>query len=167
MFSNLSQGSPLHILKLKDKIEYFVAPIERIVPTNSILPGYTFGTLEITVSIDGQKKEFTKVPASASVSNSPEYIIADNKETMLFQVNAIKDNSIKVLESIPRHESNVKECEEIAKKLNPEYAKSAAVDNAITQLTERVNNMQAEFGGIKGDVKQVLSILTSGNNKHE
>jgi len=35
------------------------------------------------------------------------------------------------------------------------------MDNAIAELTERVNKIQDDFGGIKGDVKQVLSLLTS------
>jgi hypothetical protein len=36
------------------------------------------------------------------------------------------------------------------------------MDNAISELKERVNTMQTEFGSIKGDVRQVLQILTNG-----
>jgi len=39
------------------------------------------------------------------------------------------------------YEKNVSDCKDILKNINPVYAKEAAMDTAITTLTQRVDTM--------------------------
>ena len=132
--------------------------------TAGVNNGLNMGSVvDIAVNIDGHRREFTGVPATGSVSTSTDYIITENKEAMISQVDSILQNREQTVNNIDRLKADVEDCKDILKKLNPSYAKEAAMDNALNELTARVNTMQSEFGDIKGDVKQVLSILTNEN----
>ena len=168
MFSGLIQGNTLHVLKIKDGIEYYNCPIEYISAIHPAYPTYTAGVsngmnmgsvVDITVSINDKKKEFAGVSALSSVSTSDSYIITDNKEAMISQVDNILQSRKKILNEISTYEDDIKKCQDLLKKLNPVYAKESAMDDAISELTDRVNSMQSEFGSIKGDVGQILNLL--------
>ena len=118
-------------------------------------------SIDISVTMEGKKKEFSGIVANSSVSSSPEYIITDSKETMVPQVKNVLKNNEDIVNNYNIYNQNISECKNILKDLSPSFAKESAMDNAIAELTERVNKIQDDFGGIKGDVKQVLSLLTN------
>ena len=163
MFSNLSQGSLLHILKIKDGVKYYACPIEQINIAGRQMPTvFNMGqSIDISVTMEGKKKEFSGIVANSSVSSSPEYIITDSKETMVPQVKNVLKNNEDIVNNYNIYNQNISECKNILKDLSPSFAKESAMDNAIAELTERVNKIQDDFGGIKGDVKKVLSLLTN------
>jgi hypothetical protein len=68
-------------------------------------------------------------------------------------------------DNIEKHKRNITQCEDILKKLNPSFAKEAAVDSAIGELNKRIDGMQTEFSGIKDDLKEVLGFLKGGQLK--
>lgn len=165
MFSNLSQGSLLHILCLKDGIKYYECPVEQIMPSGKQFPN-VFNmnqSLDITVSIEDKKREFSGIIANSSLSVSPDYIISDSRETITSQVQNLLKTKEDIIKNKDRYEKEIESCKRILKHLSPSFAKESAIDNAIIELTNRVNKIQDDFGGIKGDVKQVLSLLTSEN----
>lgn len=172
MFSALSQGSPLYILSLKDGIKYHTSAIDYISPIRPLFPNYTNGVtnmgsvVDIKATIDGHQKEFTNVTAASTVSTSDSFIITETKDAMIQQVNLVLQENQKHVDNKDIYEKNVFDCKEILKDLNPVYAKEAAMDTAITDLTQRVDNMQNEFGDVKNNIGKILNILTStGNNK--
>lgn len=170
MFSGLSQGSPLYILNTKECKQY-VCPIEYISAPRVMYPTYTPGVsngmnmgsvLDIAVTIDGKRKEFTGVSSVNSVSTSTDFIITDSREAMISQVDSLLQDKQRTVDSIDTIKQEIVGLKEVLKGLNPSFAKETAMDNAISELKERVNTMQTEFGSIKGDVRQVLQILTNG-----
>jgi hypothetical protein len=91
MFSNLNRGSSIHVLSLKDDIEYNICPIEVIKPSYpTSYTGTSLGpVVDITVTLNGVRKEFSGISATSSVSTSTDYIIADSKDTIITQVENI------------------------------------------------------------------------------
>lgn len=163
MFANLNPGSSLHVLKTVGPVQYNVCQIEQIRPSFS----YNFGNgamVDITITIDGTKKEFSGVSANSEVSISNGYIITSSKDAMIGQLNNFIQSKQDAVDNIEIYKQNIAESKEILKKLNPSFAKEQAIDGALNSLTDRVNKMQDEFGDIKNDVRQVLSILTNKNN---
>ena len=85
MFANIKQGSPLYVLQTGDEIRYHVCTVEQYRPSFS----YNFNSgalVDIGVTIDNSKREFSGVQANASVSIGPDYVIADSKEAMAQQM---------------------------------------------------------------------------------
>ena len=169
MFSGLSQGSPLYILNIKECKQY-VCPIEYISAPRVMYPTYTpgvsngmnMGSVLDIVTIDGKRKEFTGVSSVNSVSTSTDFIITDSREAMVSQVDSLLQDKQRTVDNIDNTKQEIAGLKEVLKELNPSFAKETAMDNAISELKERVNTMQTEFGSIKGDVRQVLQILTNG-----
>lgn len=168
MFLNLSIGSPIHILNLNDGAKYYNVLIENISTSKTIYgsnPMMMGGMVDITVSIEGKKMEFSGVLSNSSVANNNGYIITDTKEAMIHQVELTLQNSRAAIDEnvINKNKRLVSDCENILKEINPVFAKESARDDAINALTERVNTMQSEFGDIKDGMSQVLSILKKEN----
>lgn len=171
MFSNLSQGSPIFVLDSSNGLRYMAGQIESITAPRPKYPTYTAGVsygmnmetvVDIVARVDGSKQEFKNIPSMASVANFEQnkVFISDSKEGMISQVDALLQNSQKVLDSVETHKKIITDCDKVLKQLNPNFAKEADRDNAISALTDRVNKMQTEFGDIKGEIGQILSILT-------
>lgn len=170
MFSTLSQGSPLYVLNLKDGIKYYTSIVDYVSPIRPMYPNYTNGVtnmgsvVDIKATIDGHQKEFTNVSAVNSVSTSDSFIITETKDAMIQQVNLVLQENQKHVDNREVYESNVSDCKKILKDINPVYAKEAAIDSAITDLTSRVDEMQTEFGDVKDNIGKILNILTRVEN---
>lgn len=71
-----------------------------------------------------------------------DYTLSENKEGMISEVDALLHNSKDIINNIDKHKANVTAYEEILKTLNPVYAKEQERDTAITDLSNRVDNIQ-------------------------
>ena len=162
MFSNLTQGSLVYVLSTKDDIKYSACPIEMLKPSFSY--NFTNGAIvDITVTFNGQKKEFSGISANTSVSVADGFVITDTKENMISQIENLLQTNREIINNIEKTKKSITSYEDILKKINPVFAKESAMDSAIANLSSRVDSMQSEFGDIKNDVKQVLNLLTNKN----
>lgn len=163
MFSNLSQGSTVYVLQTDDPLKYNVCTIEQLRPSFS----YNFNSgalVDIAVTIDGHRKEFSGIQANSSVSTSNNYIITDSKEAMVSQIQNMYQTNSEIVDGIDNYKRLVAQCKELLGKLNPQFAKDSAMDTALTDLSSRVDSMQNEFGDMKADMKQILRLLTNKND---
>ena len=74
MFSNLAQGSILYGLETKDEIKVFTAPITNVSLPRPMLNNTTFGqlpqmTIDITATVNGEKREFKQLPGNTTIAN--------------------------------------------------------------------------------------------------
>lgn len=156
MFSNLSQNSILYILETKDKPRLTSGTINNVsIPR----PQYaTFGqtmetVLDITATVDGEKREFKRVPSSTSIANfGPEaFVLADSKESMNSYISATLQNSKNIISSIDKHKQLVIDYEELLEELNPALKANKEKDKAIQLLQDQVS-----------ELKQMLIMMTKG-----
>lgn len=163
MFSNLSNGSTVYVLQTKDGLKYDVCTVEALKPSFS----YNFNggaIVDIAVTIDGVRKEFSGIQANSNVSTSSNYIITDTKEAMISQIQNMYQTNQDIVDGIEKYRKTAIECKELLGKLNPQFAKEQAMDNALVDLSSRVDNMQSQFGDLKTDMKNILKLLTEKNN---
>lgn len=163
MFSNLTNGSTVYILQTNNELKYDVCTVEALKPSFS----YNFNNgaiVDIVVTIDGQRKEFSGIQANSNVSTSNSYIITDSKEAMISQLQNRYQHDIDIMNKHEYYAKDADQCKELLGKLNPQFAKEQAMDNALTRLSQRVDEMQGEFGDIKTDMKRILQLLTDKNN---
>jgi predicted DNA-binding protein YlxM (UPF0122 family) len=66
-------------------------------------------------------------------------------------------NSKTIVDSIDKHKANIAACENILKELNPVYKKESERDDAIDQLTNKVNGMQELMNQTLSKIENLLN----------
>jgi peptidoglycan hydrolase CwlO-like protein len=61
---------------------------------------------------------------------------------MIQEVTTMMENSKSILANVEQHESNIKACEKILKELNPVYAKEQERDEAIDNISGRMDRIE-------------------------
>lgn len=159
MFSNLTQGSTVYVLQTGDGLKYNVCTVESLRPSFS----YNFNSgalVDIIVTLDGHRKEFSGIQANSNVSTSSNYIITDSKDSMISQIQNMYQTNMDIVDNFDKYKKIAGDCKELLGKLNPQFAKENAMGSALTDLTQRVDSIQSEFGDMKTDMKQILNLLT-------
>lgn len=161
MFSNLSKGNVLYGLDRRDKIKWFTASVEQVTPTVSKTVPNTFGQfpelrLDIVCNINGEQKEFQQVPSNNAIADfgDKSFVIADNKDSLYNYTKTLKENSKKIVDSAPYHESLIPQYDEILNDLIP----GSAETGKVKALEEKVDSLTAQLA-------EAISLLKSGTNK--
>lgn len=166
MFSGLRQGSTLYVLDKTTEPKVVTGYVQRISTPHSMYktynPAVSFGTnmqtvVDIVVKINDEEKEFIGIPSINVIHSYGDYVISETKESMIQEVDAMMQNSRNILDSVEQHEKNIEACESILKQLNPVYAKEQQRDEAIDNISGRIDRMEDVLARLE-------SILTKSNN---
>ena len=161
MFSNLSQNSILYILDLNNDPKILTGPVERV-----SLPRPKYNTfnpnmemiVDITATINGERREFKGVPNSTIANfGTDAFILAESQEALNSYITSMLQNSKNILNSVPKHEKLVSQYETALQELNPSMKADAEKDKAIQSL-------QSEVASLKGSIKQLLEKLDANAN---
>ena len=151
MFSGLRQGTALYVLDKSSEPKVVQGYIERISAPHPLYPNYnpsvSFGAnlqtaVDITVKLGDDRKEFVGVPSTASIHSYGDYVLSESKDSMIQEVTSMLENSKSILANMGQHESNVAACEKILKELNPVYAKEQERDEAIDNISGRMDRIE-------------------------
>lgn len=165
MFSGLRQGSTLYILDKSADPKVVTGYVQRINAPHPIYktynPAVSFGTnmqtvVDIVVKIDNEEKEFVGVPSTGVIHSYGDYVLSETKENMIQEVDAMMQNSQNILDSVEQHKKNITACESILKQLNPVYAKEQQRDEAIDNISGRIDRMEDVLSRLE-------SMLTKSN----
>lgn len=151
MFSGLRQGTTLYVLDKSEEPKVVTGYVENVTAPHPMYktynPAVSFGTnmqtvVDIIVKIGNDKKEFVGIPSTSSIHSYGDYVLSENKEGMIQEVDAMLSNSKAVIESVDQHKANIEACEKILKQLNPVYAKEQQRDEAIDNISGRMDRME-------------------------
>ena len=151
MFSGLRTGSTLYVLDKSAEPKVINGYVERVSAPHPMYPNYnpnvSFGAnlqtvVDVTVKIDNDKKEFVGVPSTATIHSYGDYVLSESKDNMIQEVTAMMENSKSVLSNVEQHKSNISACEKILKELNPVYAKEQERDEAIENISGRMDKIE-------------------------
>ena len=144
MFSNLGQNSIIYIYDSSSTPKILSGPVERIsIPR----PKYTTFNptmemvLDITATINGERREFKGVPNS-SVANFGDFIVAENKESLTSYINTMLQTSRNILDSVEKHQKLIQEYEEALQELDPTIKADKEKDKAIQGLQSQVAELK-------------------------
>ena len=98
--------------------------------------------VDVTVKIDNDKKEFVGVPSTATIHSYGDYVLSESKDNMIQEVTTMMENSKSILSNVEQHKSNISACEKILKELNPVYAKEQERDEAIENISGRMDKIE-------------------------
>ena len=151
MFSGLRQGQTLYVLDKSSEPKVVMGYVEHISAPHPMYPNYnpnvSFGAnlqtvVDITVKVDNDKKEFVGVPSTSSIHSYGDYVLSESKDNMIQEVTSMLENSKSILSNVEQHKSNITACEKILKSLSPVYAKEQERDEAIENISGRMDKIE-------------------------
>lgn len=167
MFQGLRQNSIFYVL---DKSAEPVLKIGQVVSVSNpqpkfptyqpgqFAPGQMDMTVDVKVKLQDGEAEFRQLPASGQIANSGNMVVAESRDAMIAEVEAMMRHSQEVLDSRNWHEKVVKSCEQIMGVLNPQIAKEKAQE-------ERIGNLESDVSGMKGTLTNIENMLQKALQK--
>ena len=151
MFSGLRQGAALYVLDKSEEPKVVQGFVERVSTPHPMYQNYnpavSFGAnlqtaVDIVVRIGNDRKEFIGVPSTAVIHSYGDCVLSESKDSMIQEVNAMLANSKSIVANVDQHKSNIEACEKILKELNPVYAKEQERDEAIDNISGRMDHIE-------------------------
>ena len=151
MFSALSQGSSIYLLDKTSSPKFLVGEIVGVTQ-----PKYSFNqaTVDLKVKIEDSVQEFNNLPSINSMStyNSGKLLISETKQGIQNEVETILNNSQNILSNINTYKQTVKDCENILKQINPQFAKDKERD-------DRLQNLESRFDGVESKLDKIFDLI--------
>lgn len=168
MFSGIRQGNLFYVLD-KSNLTLKIGEVESVSnPTpkygQSTYPTQPFAQPEMHVDIVAKFGEeslkFEQLPSNLSVTSKNNVIVADNRDSMNMEVEAMLRSSRAVIDSIPYHEKVLESCDKMLRELNPQFAKEK-------EQEEKIGALEARMGHIDGKLEKVLELLSDTVNTNK
>ena len=155
MFSALNQGSLVYILDKTDGVKFKIGEIVGTTVPQFAVDGSGM-VMKLSIKINGNVAEYNNVPSAATIVsyNNGKFIIAETKQSIQSEVESTLHNANYIIEHIEDYKSQITQCEEVLKELNPQYAKDKARD-------EEIANIKSEVAGIKTNIDKILAAVTN------
>ncbi len=124
--------------------------------------------VDITVKVDGKQGQFFKVPANADVCEyenngvKTQYILATSREAINAEVNSLRQQAVGIIDSVDHNRQVVAACDEMLRKLNPEFAEKQRQEREISELKQQLATQQSQMA-------ELIALLKGGkeNSKEE
>lgn len=124
MFSALRQGAPLYILEKGETPNVKIGQVESVTQPRpkygTYNPAMGLGAnmetlVDITVKINGDKKEYVGIPSNLSIHGYGDVVISESREAMISEVDGMLQSSKSIIDSIEYHKKMIKSCEDMLK----------------------------------------------------
>lgn len=166
MFNGLREGSLFYILHKGDnprlRIGQVTAKSEPKPKYGNLPTAYNYNqemVVDVTVKSDDETYTFDALGANESFKLYPEknVFITDSREQMLSEVEAMLRTSNQILESVPYHETVVKECDTMLRRLNPQLAKEKEQEEKIGALETKISGVETTLCNIQEMLAEALN----------
>ena len=151
MFSALSQGSSIYLLDKTSSPKFVVGEVVGVTQ-----PKYNFNqaTVDLRVKVDDQIQEFNNLPSinSTVTYNNGKLLISETKQGIQNEIETILFNSKNIVDNIDVYKQNIKDCENILKQINPQFAKDKERD-------DRLLNLENRFDGVESKLDKIFNII--------
>jgi hypothetical protein len=162
MFQGLRQNGLFYILEKGEDLKLRVG---QVVSVSNPQPKYgqfgaqSFGsqpemTVDVRVKVDEETMDFKQLNANASIANSGNVVVSDNKDAMSAEVEGLLRTSKGILDSIPYHEKMLVSCDAILRDLNPSFKKEK-------EQEEKIGALEEKMVGIEGTLSDMMSMLSN------
>ena len=162
MFQGLRQNGLFYILEKGEDLRLRVG---QVVSVSNPQPKFgqfntpTFGaqpemTVDVRVKVDDETMDFKQLSANASIANSGNVVVSDNKDAMSAEVEGLLRTSKGILDSIPYHEKMLVSCDTILRDLNPTFKKEK-------EQEEKMSMLEGEVVGIKDTLNEMMGLLSN------
>lgn len=149
MFSNLRTNSQVYILH-KDTSPY--VDVGTVISVSQPVPKFPMNNfmnqqelvVDVTVKINDSTVTLQKLPANLDIADqgiNGNMVITTSREAMNLEVDALRQKSLSILNSIDYHKKIVQDCEVLLQRLNPEFAEQKQQKQEIDALKAQMSEM--------------------------
>lgn len=163
MFSNLRINSQVYILHKEDTPYIEIGTVTNVTTPVPKFPVTSFSTpqemvVDVTVKINDNSVILQKLPSNLDIADQgTTMVVTTSREAMNAEVDALRQKSISIINSIDYHKKIVEDCENLLQKLNPEFAEQKQqkqeIDLLKTQMSEMMVSMQELMAQLKEKTK--------------
>jgi hypothetical protein len=149
MFSNLRTNSQVYILH-KDTSPY--VDVGTVISVSQPVPKFPMNNfmnqqelvVDVTVKINDSTVTLQKLPANLDIADqgiNGNMVITTSREAMNLEVDALRQKSLGILNSVDYHKKVVQDCEVLLQRLNPEFAEQKQQKQEIDTLKAQMSEM--------------------------
>lgn len=129
--------------------------------------------VDITAKVDDKQGVFYKVPANIDVWEYEQngiktpYILATSKQAINSEVNALRQHALGIINSVNFNKQVVAACDDMLKKLNPEYADKQKQEAEIAELKSQLATQQSQMAELIALLKGEKQVKDEKNSKNK
>lgn len=149
MFSNLRTNSQVYILH-KETSPY--VDVGTVISVSQPVPKFPMNNfmnqqelvVDVTVKINDSTVTLQKLPANLDIADqgiNGNMVITTSREAMNLEVDALRQKSLGILNSVDYHKKLVQDCEVLLQRLNPEFAEQKQQKQEIDALKAQMSEM--------------------------
>lgn len=156
-FSTLRTNDTVFILHKDATPSLDIAQVDKVttpIPNFNTFNQNNVYTVDITVRIGEQFITYSKLPGTADIADwgtNGNLVIATSRDTINNEINNLLKQSSDIINSLPFHQSRIKELQKISEQLNPEIAEKAKQQNDI-------NSLKTQVASLSDSIKQLMEI---------
>ena len=117
--------------------------------------------VDVTVNINDNTVTLQKLPANLDIAdqgNMGNVVITTSREAMNAEIDALRQKSLSIINSVEYHNKIVQDCEILLQRLNPEFAEQKQQKQEIDTLKQQMSDMMSSM-------RDLMSQLQKGNTK--
>lgn len=166
MFSNLRTNSQIYILHKESSPYVEVGTVMNVsqpvpkFPMNNFMNQQEL-VVDVTVKINDSTVTLQKLPANLDIADqgiNGNMVITTSREAMNSEVDALRQKSLGILNSVEYHQKVVQDCEILLQRLNPEFAEQR-------QQKQEIDTLKAQMSEMMSDMKDLMAQLKKDNTK--
>ena len=168
MFSNLRTNSQVYILH-KESSPY--VDVGTVVSVSQPVPKFPMNNLmnrqelvvDVTVKINDSTVTLQKLPANLDIADqgiNGNMVITTSREAMNAEVDALRQKSLGILNSVEYHQKIVQDCEVLLQRLNPEFAEQR-------QQKQEIDTLKAQMSEMMLGMKELMAQLKKEDTKKQ
>lgn len=166
MFSNLRTNSQVYILH-KESSPY--VEVGTVISVSQPVPKFPMNNfmnaqelvVDVTVKINDNTITLQKLPANLDIADqgiNGNMVITTSREAMNSEVDALRQKSLGILNSVEYHQKIVQDCEILLQRLNPEFAEQK-------QQKQEIDNLKAQMSEMMSGMKELMAQLKKEDTK--
>lgn len=162
MFSNLRTNSQVYILH-KETSPY--VDVGTVISVSQPVPKFPMNNfmnqqelvVDVTVKINDSTVTLQKLPANLDIADqgiNGNMVITTSREAMNLEVDALRQKSLGILNSVDYHKKVVQDCEVLLQRLNPEFAEQKQQKQEIDTLKAQMSEMMLGMRELMAQLKK-------------
>ena len=166
MLSNLRTNSQVYILH-KEASPY--VDVGTVINVSQPVPKFPMNNfmnqqelvVDVTVKINDSTVTLQKLPANLDIADqgiNGNMVITTSREAMNSEVDALRQKSLGILNSVDYHKKVVQDCEVLLQRLNPEFAEQK-------QQKQEIDTLKAQMSEMMLGMRELMAQFKKEDNK--
>lgn len=168
MFQNLRQGAQIYVLHKGDVPTLDIGEVVSIGIPTPLLNATTYPQnsqflpqkmgVDVKIKVNNQTLDLQKLPCDNVIADfgNNGIVVATTKDAILSEIESIRSNSQRIIESVDLHEKVIVSCSKLIEDLSPEVRQQAERNKEMDSMKQEISEMK----------ELIATLLTKIDNKN-